>query len=128
MLATGDGTIHAARYHVWAEPLQVALRRYLATQVSGASGREIAATASAATRVTIDVNVDQLHGNGSGAAILVAYWDVSAEGASKSFRFSEQQTLSGDGYDALVRAQESLLKMLAEAIAGSLPVTGGSRG
>ncbi len=128
VLATGDGTISAARNHVWAEPLQVSLRRYLATQTSDASGREIAATASATTTVTIDVNVDQLHGNGSGAAILVAYWDVRSEGSSKSFRFSEQQALAGDGYDALVRAQESLLRRLAEAMAGSLPAVGGAGG
>ena len=128
VLATGDGTIHAARYHVWAEPLQVALRRYLATQVSDASGRDIAAAASSATVTRIDVSVDQLHGTGSGAAVLVAYWNVASQGASKSYRFSEQQALSGDGYDALVRAQETLLKRLAEAISASLPAAGQTSG
>jgi uncharacterized lipoprotein YmbA len=126
VLATGDGTIHAARYHVWAEPLQVSLRRYLATQVSDASGRDIAAVAGSATVTRIDVSVDQLHGTGSGAAVLVAYWNVASEGASKAYRFSEQQALSGDGYDALVRAQETLLKRLAEAISASLPAGGQS--
>jgi uncharacterized lipoprotein YmbA len=57
-------------------------------------------------------------------AVLVAYWNVASQGASKSYRFSEKQALSGDGYDALVRAQESLLKRLAEAISASLPAAG----
>ncbi|MEE4143923.1 MAG: ABC-type transport auxiliary lipoprotein family protein [Halieaceae bacterium] len=121
VLATGDGTIHAAKFHVWAEPLQVALRRYLATLVSDASGRDIAAATDSATVTRIDVSVDQLHGTGSGSAVLVAYWNIDSQGQSKSYRFSEQQSLSGDGYDALVRAQETLLKRLAEAISASLP-------
>ncbi len=124
VMATGDGTIRAAKYHVWAEPLQVALRRYLATQVSDASGRDIEAMATSATVTRIDVSVDQLHGTGSGAAILVAYWNVGPQGVMKSYRFSEQQSLAGDGYDALVRAQEALLKRLAEAISASLPAAG----
>jgi uncharacterized lipoprotein YmbA len=121
VLATGDGTINAARNHVWAEPLQVSLRRYLAIQISSASGRDIAASGTAGTKSLIDVTVDQLHGNDSGAAVLVAYWDIGSGADRRSFRFSEQQALSGSGYDALVRAEEALLKRLAEAIAASLP-------
>ena len=126
VLAAGDGTIHAARYHVWAEPLQVSLRRYLSTQISFASGRDISPTTTSATGVSIDVSVDQMHGAGNGSAVLVAYWRVAADGSDKSYRFSEQQALSGDGYDALVRAEEALLKRLAEAISASLPAAAGS--
>ena len=121
VLATGDGKVRAARNYVWAEPLQVSLRRYLAAEISGVSGREIAATASATSKTRIDVSVDELHGNGAGEAVLVAYWEVTSAGQSNSFRFSERQALSGDGYDALVKAEEVLLKHLASAIAGSLP-------
>jgi hypothetical protein len=121
VLATGDGKVHAARNHVWAEPLQVSLRRYLAVEVSDGSGRDIAATANTSTRTRINVTIDELHGNSSGAAVLVAYWDVADGEGSKSFRFSQQQTLSADGYDALVQAEEALLKRLADAIAASLP-------
>ena len=121
VLETGDGTINAARNHLWAEPLQISLRRYLATQISGATGRDIGANTTAATTTRIDVTVDQLHGNGSGAAVLVAYWEVHIEGGNKSFRFSEQQALSGSGYSALVQAEEALLKRLSDAIAASLP-------
>ncbi|MDH4039274.1 MAG: ABC-type transport auxiliary lipoprotein family protein [Gammaproteobacteria bacterium] len=128
VLAAGDGTITAARNHVWAEPLQVSLRRYLATQISSASGRDIAASATATTRSRIDVTVDQLHGDSSGAAVLVAYWEIAVEGATRAFRFSEQQSLAGDGYDALVRAEEALLQRLADAIAASLPADAAQSG
>ncbi len=125
VLATGDGTIHAARNHLWAEPLQVSLRRYLATRISAASGRDIAASATPNTKSRIDVTVDQLHGNGSGAAVLVAYWDIGSDTQTRSFRFSEQQPLADSGYHALVQAQEALLQRLAEAIAASLPAPAG---
>ena len=121
VLTSGDGKVHAARNHVWAEPLQVSLRRFLATQVSAGSDRDIAATATASTNTRINVSVDELHGNDSGAAVLVAYWDVVAGEGSKSFRFSEEQALGSDGYDALVQAEEALLERLADAIAASLP-------
>lgn len=121
VLATGDGKIHAARNNVWAEPLQISLRRYLATEISGGVGRDVAASAGATTRTRIDVTVDQLHGDGRGAAVLVAYWEIVSDGASSAYRFSENQALAGDGYDALVAAEESLLRRLASAIAGSLP-------
>jgi len=121
VLTTGDGKVHAARNHVWAEPLQISLRRYLASEVSGASGRDVAATATRATKTQINVSIDELHGNEHGAAVLVAYWELVAGEDSKSFRFSEDQALGRDGYDALVAAQEALLKRLAAAIAASLP-------
>ncbi len=121
VLARGDGKVHAARNHVWAEPLQVSLRRYLATQLSSDSGRGIAASATMSTRVRVDVTVDQLHGDGSGSAILVAYWDVISGEARKTYSFSEQEALAGDGYAPLVKAEESLLQRLAGAIAASLP-------
>ena len=120
VLATGDGRIHAARNHQWAEPLQVSLRRFLANEISTAAGRDIGATALAASTTRINVTIDQLHGDGKGAAVLVAYWELEAGGNINSFQFVEQQALASDGYDALVRAEEALLKRLAVAIAGSL--------
>jgi uncharacterized lipoprotein YmbA len=121
VLASGDSKVHAARNHLWAEPLQVSLRRYLATQVSTGSGREVAVSSSESTRTRINVSVDQLHGDNNGTAVLVAYWDVVSESGTRTFRFSEQQSLSGDGYDALVAAEETLLQRLADAISASLP-------
>jgi uncharacterized lipoprotein YmbA len=121
VLASGDGKIHAARSYVWAEPLQVSLRRYLAIQISSGIGREVVPSANAASKIVVDVSIDELHGNGRGAAVLVAYWELVGGGATTSYRFSEQENLAGDGYDALVQAEQALLKRLAGAIAGSLP-------
>ena len=120
VLATGDGKIHAAHNHQWAEPLQVSLRRFLANEVSRASGIDVSATALPTTTTRVDVTVDQLHGDGQGSALLVAYWKVESVGGINSFQFAERQTLASDGYDALVRAEEELLRQLAVAIAATI--------
>ena len=120
VLASGDGKIHAARNHVWAEPLQVSLRRFLANEISAAAGKDIGTSALPATATRINVTIDQLHGDGKGAAVLVAYWELEAGANVSSYQFAERQDLVSDGYDALVRAQEALLKRLAAAIARSL--------
>jgi len=123
VLATGDGKIHVARNHVWAEPLQVSLRRYLATEISGSAGRVVGAKPTAATRTRVDVTIDELHGDGRGAAVLVAYWELVAGEDTAAFSLSERQPLAGDGYDALVQAEEALLKRLASAIAATVPAS-----
>jgi uncharacterized lipoprotein YmbA len=120
VLATGDGRVHAARNHQWAEPLQVSLRRFLASEIAQASGTQVSATVAATTETRVDVAIDQLHGDGQGRALLVAYWEVESGGDSKRFQFAEQQVLASDGYDALAQAEESLLRQLAAAIAATL--------
>lgn len=120
VLATGDGRIHAARNHQWAEPLQVSLRRFLANEVSAASGMDVSATVLPTTASRINLTVDQLHGDGQGAALLVAYWEVETGAQVSSYQFAQSQTLASDGYDALVRAEEELLRQLAAAIAASI--------
>lgn len=120
VLASGDGKVHAARNHVWAEPLQVSLRRFLANEISIAAGWNIGAAALTASTMRINVTIDQLHGDGKGAAVLVAYWELEAGDNTSSFQFAERQALVNDGYDALAGAEEALLKRLAAAIARSL--------
>ena len=120
VLATGDGRIHAARNHQWAEPLQVSLRRFLANEVSAASGMDVSATVLPTTVTRVNLTVDQLHGDGQGAALLVAYWEVETGAQVSSYEFAQSQTLASDGYDALVRAEEALLRQLAAAIAASI--------
>lgn len=120
VLASGDGRIHAARHHQWAEPLQLSLRRFLANEVSSASGIDVSANILPTTTTRVDVVIDQLHGDGEGSALLVAYWMLESAGDTRSFRFAERQSLSSDGYDALVRAQEALLRQLAAAIAATI--------
>jgi uncharacterized lipoprotein YmbA len=123
VLATGDDTVTAARNHVWAEPLQISLRRYLADEVSAKSGKNVQARTNTSTEVRINIDIDQLHGDDQGQAVLVAYWEILDRNGSRTFRFSEQQALAGSGYNALVSAEEALLSRLAEAIVTSLPPT-----
>lgn len=120
VLATGDGKIQVARNHVWAEPLTVSLRRFLAEEISTAAGKYVSPTPVPDATTRVNVVVDQLHGDGRGAAVLVAFWELQSDQSSAAFQFSEQQVLSSDGYDALVQAEEALLRRLASAIAGSL--------
>ncbi|MCP5203585.1 MAG: membrane integrity-associated transporter subunit PqiC [Pseudomonadales bacterium] len=120
VLATGDGKVHAARNHQWAEPLQVSLRRFLANEVSGASGLDVSPRVLPSTTTRVSVTVDQLHGDGQGAALLVAYWEVDNAGDVRFFEFSQRQSLASAGYDALAHAEQALLGQLAQAIADSL--------
>jgi uncharacterized lipoprotein YmbA len=70
---------------------------------------------------SVNVTVDQLHGNSRGEAVLVAYWEIiTAEGESNKFRFSDTGALEQDGYQALVAAEHSLLQRLSQEIAKSL--------
>ena len=123
VLATGEGRIQAARNHLWAEPLRVSLPRFMANEISAASGRDVSASPLPTTEVRINLAIDQLHGNGKGAALLVAYWDIESADTLNAFRFAEQHALEGDGYGALVQAEEALLRQLAAAIAASLEPT-----
>lgn len=120
VLATGDGKVHAARNHRWAEPLTVSLRRFLAQEVAASLGTGVATDADPGVATRVDVAIDQLHGDGEGTALLVAYWTVESAGASTDFQFAEHQALAVDGYDALAQAEATLLKKLAAAIADSL--------
>lgn len=120
VLATGDGQVHAARNHQWAEPLQVSLRRFLANEVSAASGMDVSASVLPTTTTRVNLTIDQLHGDGRGSALLVAYWDIETGGKISSFEFAQRQTLASDGYTALVQAEEALLRQLAAAIAATI--------
>lgn len=121
MLETDSGEIHTARLHQWAEPLRLSLPGFMAAEI----GREIGARVSVrngdinATR--IEISIDQLHGTRSGTALLVANWRCSgADGQVMAGQFAEEQTLSRDGYAALVQAQRSLLQGLARDIGAAL--------
>jgi uncharacterized lipoprotein YmbA len=121
VLETGDGVIHVARNHQWAEPLRISLRSFLAAEVSALLGEDIFFEAREDGRVTIDITIDQLHGSGRGEAKLLAYWRLTEdEGNWRTFRFVESQPLQRDGYQALAEAEKSLLRRLAAKIAESL--------
>jgi len=124
-----DGTMRAARYHQWAEPLRESLRGYLANAIAAKSGQPVRPAAygqtnwRSYTKQLIDVRVQELHGTGSGAARLVAMWaiiDAAERTLVSEHEFVGEEPLDGSGYPALVAAEERLLNRLAAEIAQAL--------
>jgi len=125
VLESGNGEVHAARHHQWADPLRESLRRFLASEISAATGRAIGAYSYRESdwKRRLDIHIDQLHGSVDGSAKLVANWaviDATNHTVLAEHSFSETEPLSADGYDALVRAEKNLLSRLANAIAATL--------
>ena len=125
VLESSDGEIRVARHHQWAEPLRESLRAYLANEIATASGDLISSHKHKVStwKRRIDIHIDQLHGKIDGNATLVAHWvvvDTAKLRLLAEKRFSGIEPLSGDGYEALVRAEKVLLGRLAAAIAVTL--------
>jgi uncharacterized lipoprotein YmbA len=71
----------------------------------------------------VNVSIEELHGTLSGAARLVASWQITQGGDAAEladFRFARTRPLTQDGYPALVNAEIALVGELAAAIANSL--------
>ena len=119
-----DHQVRPARYHVWAEPLEAGLRRYLRTEISNVLGYVIRSEAGnrAAWDYAVDVAVDQLHGTLSGQAKLVASWRISRADGSEvaAYILSTSEPLAVGGYKGLVNAEIVLAQNLAAQIADSL--------
>jgi uncharacterized lipoprotein YmbA len=124
VIESDDHQVRPARYHVWAEPLDEGLRRYLRTEISNRLGYAIRADASrrADWDYAVDVVIDQLHGTLSGEALLAAGWRISrADGREiAAYVLSKSEPLAMDGYQGLVNAEIVLLQKLAARIAESL--------
>jgi len=120
VLATGDGKIHVASHHQWAEPLEISLRQYLSAEISASAGKQVEPRARPGIDTRINILVNRLHGDGKGGAVIEAFWELVSKDSDRSYRFYRTQALSGDGYDALVQAEEALLRQLAAAIGASL--------
>jgi uncharacterized lipoprotein YmbA len=125
VIETATHQMRAARYHLWAEPLDEGLLRFLRAQISNALGYDVSADAVHRKQwdYGVEVRVDQLHGTLSGQALLSASWRVTrGDGADEvgKFRFTRSAPLAQDGYPALVEAEIGLLGQLAAAIADSL--------
>lgn len=122
VLETAAGEIHAARAHLWAEPVYEGVRQYLTADIARAWGEDILPDSVVKTPVVIDIHIDQLHGTSRGTARLVAYWSLRRDGRlAAAHQFAEEQALGEAGYRALVAAEDELLTRLAGAIAESLP-------
>lgn len=125
-LETAPNEVHAARMHLWAEPLDRALLIFLRSAISSSYGEAIGYRATEDTQWerSIDVFVEQLHGTMQGSALLVATYRIRGPGeAIVEYRFSSRRVLPREGYDGLVEAERQLLDELGAAIATSLRET-----
>ncbi len=123
VVETEAGQVRPARYHLWAEPLDEGLRRFLRLEISKALGEHVSgdSTQQPRWRRTVDVEIDRLHGTLAGEAVLVAQWRVSPrEGEPRAFSLSESRPLPREGYAGLVDAEIELTRALARAIDESL--------
>lgn len=123
MLETGDGEIRPAKHHLWAEPMYDGVHSFLVKEISRAKGEDVLPARLARDAVVVEVRVEELHGTADGRAVLIGYWWLRRDNeVLAAYQFSEYQTLSGDGYQALVQAERALLSQLAEKIAASMTV------
>ncbi len=107
--ASRDGRVITANYHHWSELPEFALQRSLnsclRTQKVRRSGK-------------ISLDVDAFHSDGSGASQFAGVWYFASGTAStdQQYRFSYRQSLSRDGYTALVGALSKSIQQLCEDI------------
>jgi uncharacterized lipoprotein YmbA len=116
--------VRAARNHQWAEPLADGLRLYLRDEMINALGEDVALNTfdPGAIDYVVEVFVEQLHGTRAGQAVLVASFRIepAKSGNVVERRFAQSKALDRKGYAALVDAEVTLLRQLAEAIAAEL--------
>jgi len=121
LLQSPEGDIRPARTHLWAEPLRDGVYGFLLQEITRSSGIDLLPGVRPANATKINIRIDQLHGTNDGAATLLAYWWLSENGeVAAARRFSSEQALDADGYNALAKAQEILLRDLARDIAQHL--------
>lgn len=126
VLETNEGQINTAQLHLWAEPLRHSLHKFLADEITTASGQDIYMTRNgiSSPSAELSIKIDQLHGTNDGEALIVAGWAVSTMVDGKktkaAYQFAKRSTLQSDGYEALVASEKLLLQELAKEIAKTL--------
>jgi len=125
VMETAPGEVRSARQHQWAEPLDAGLRWFLRTEIARAYGDEIGGGLVDLTDwdYTVDVYIARFHGTMAGKALLEGSYVIRPSNdsqATREYRFSTQQALSGEGYAELVAAERSLASDLGASIAASL--------
>jgi len=122
-LGTGTAEIHAGKQHVWAEPLNHGIERYLQVTIGREGGVvvEVAPLTTGTQTPELEVRIHQFHGSVDGEVRLVAEWTVSeSEDQDRLYRFDSRRRQATDGYPALIEAHGLLLDELAGEIARSL--------
>lgn len=125
VVATGGDRVRPAHLHLWAEPLDSAIRLFLRDAISAEAGYLISADTARRRSwdYRLDIRIDEWHGSLAGDVRIRAAWiviDMTNDHEVASHRFERSAMLTDDGYEALVTTQKRLLTGLAGAIAASL--------
>lgn len=117
VVETAPTSVHAARQHLWAEPLPSqlarALRHHLAVAGAPAEGR-------------LNVSVTRFQGTTDGNARVSGQWHYRAEPSEqqesleRSGRFDIARPLNQDGYPELVTRLDAAWRAAAQQIADEL--------
>jgi len=117
----GANRVNIEEFNRWSAPLNDSIAKVVAGDLSALLGTPDVATAplanfNAAYRVTIDVQrFDSIRGQG---AMLDAVWVVrKANGDTRTGRTVAQETVQGDGFDALAAAHSRALARMSADIA-----------
>ena len=126
VLRTGNSKVAILEQQRWAEPLKVQIARTVAANLARLlGGARVSANPPAGApiadyRVTLEV---QQFESGPGDAVrMEVVWTVrgSTPASSRSGRATVRETVSGEGFEALVAAYNRALGRISDAIAAAL--------
>jgi len=113
--------------HRWAGDLSTSIARVTATNLGRrlhtGNVRVYPWQTDSEVRYQVTIDVRQLHSGSDGYAVIEAGWRAYALPERRliaSHTFVDREALSGDGYQALVAAQSTLISRMSADIAGKL--------
>lgn len=112
--AAADARVITANFHHWSELPELALQRSLSQCLQSSKTRQ-------AGRVTLEVEAFQ--SDGAGGSQFAGVWDFASKAkprANKQYRFRYRESLTDDGYPALVIALGKSVKQLCTDIESRL--------
>lgn len=127
VVETAPGQVRAARYHLWAEPLDQGLRQYLRQTLSREMAVDVGLDSAAGWDYRLDVRFEEFHGSQDGRVDLTAdySWTLAAGDAVTDTiqrrMFTGSEPLTDDGYTAMVAAHKRLLDRLVATVVRELP-------
>ncbi len=125
VVATSGDRVRPAHLHLWAEPLDSAIRLFLRDAISAEAGYLISADTArrGSWDYRLDIRIDEWHGSLAGDVRIRASWtliNTANDHEVAGHRFERTAMQADDGYEALVATQKRLLADLAGGIAASL--------
>lgn len=120
--------IRIAKYHSWAEPLEVSIRRSITNQLNQKDlGYSFVSSCSRCPRLLVDIH--HFYPTVDGVVLLSGGYrfdgfptesSLHTEGANSFHAFHYNAELKADGYAAAVKEMRSLLGMLADEMASTV--------